>query len=288
MQVVVIGAGGLLGQDIVKDGKRRGWTIVTPGREQLDVTDESAMAGYFGHARPAWIINCAAFVAVDDAECSRNEAFVINSEGALYAARASLMSGARLVHISTDYVFDGRKKQPYTEDDEVNPLGVYAASKLQGERNVLATNPSAIVARSAWLYGVGRANFPSKILDTALKGKALRIVSDRVGSPTYTPDLAKGIGDIMEFGVPGGIYHVVNSGAASWYDLVKEMLRAAGVAVPLEPASTEEYPTPAERPAYSVLSTEKLRLAGVEILPPWQDAVGRFVRELRSMGVLPA
>jgi len=286
MEAVVIGARGLLGQDVVKEGARRGWSLFTPDRDELDITSDKSMTAYFLQTQPHWIINCAAYVNVDKAEEEREQAFKLNAYGAFWAARVSLFTGARVLHIGTDYVFDGKKTTPYTEEDATNPLGVYAESKLHGEQHVMVTNPSSIVARSAWLYGIGRENFPSKILRAAIQGKPLRIVSDRLGSPTYTVDLAHAIGDITERNIEGGIYHVVNAGVASWYNLVKEMLDAAGIDVLLEKAKNSDYPTPAQRPAYSVLSGEKLAAQGIT-LPPWQDAVRRYVDELRSNGVIP-
>ncbi len=286
MEAVVIGARGLLGQDVVKEGSRRGWSMFTPDRDELDVTSDKSMTAYFLQTQPDWIINCAAYVEVDKAEEERDKAFKLNAYGAFWTARVSLFTGARVLHIGTDYVFDGKKSTPYNEDDQTNPLSVYAESKLHGEQHVMETNPSSIVARSAWLYGIGRENFPSKILRAAMQGKPLRIVSDRFGSPTYTVDLAYAIAEIIEREIEGGIYHVVNSGVASWYDIVKEMLSAAEIDVPLEKAKNSDYPTPAQRPAYSVLSGDKLASHGIT-LPPWQDAVRRYVEELRSSGFIP-
>jgi dTDP-4-dehydrorhamnose reductase len=260
--------------------------LFTPDRDELDVTSDKSMTAYFLQTQPDWIINCAAYVEVDKAEEERDRAFKVNAYGAFWVARVSLFTGARVLHVSTDYVFDGEKKSPYTEEDPTNPLGVYAESKLHGEQHVMATNASSIVARSAWLYGIGRENFPSKILRAAMQGKPLRIVSDRLGSPTYTVDLARAIGEIIDRDIEGGIYHVVNAGVASWYDIVREMLIAAEIEVPLEEANNSDYPTPAERPGYSALSGEKLAAQGVT-LPPWQDAVRRYVAELRSAGIIP-
>ena len=285
MRVAIIGAGGLLGQDLVKVGKARNWDLVLPSRQELDITDEDSIEQFFSDARFDWVINCAAYVAVDDAEREQDKAYELNAHGAFLAAKGSLLSNARLLHYSTDYVFNGKKSIPYTEGDETEPLGVYAASKLAGERNVLATNPNSIIARTAWLYGIGRPNFPSKIYAAALDGKPLRLVADRVGSPTYTPDLAKATAQIMEANIAPGIYNVVNSGEASWYDLCKEMVEYAGIDTSLEPALNTDYPTPVERPIYSVLSGEKLQHAGIDALPTWQDAVRRFVDELRINGI---
>ncbi|MEO7453609.1 MAG: dTDP-4-dehydrorhamnose reductase [Fimbriimonadales bacterium] len=288
MKVLVVGATGLLGQDIVRVANERGWELSTPSHEAADVTDPSRLVEVIGTAAPRWVINCAAYVAVDDAEDEPDAAFALNDIGAGNVVTACERAGCRLIHISTDYVFGGEKKTPYSETDETRPLGVYAASKLAGEIRVLAASRAAIVVRTAWLYGAARDNFPLKILRAALSGKDLRLVSDRIGSPTYTRDLAFALAEIVEKDIPSGIYHVVNEGEASWYDLCKEVLAAAGVAVDVQPAQNADYPTAAERPIYSALSTAKLESAGVSPLPHWRDAARRFVIELREKGVIPS
>ena len=251
-KMVLIGGRGLLGQDIAKECSRRGWQISVPSREKVDVTFAGSIEKFLATEEPDTVINCAAFVAVDDAEEERDEAYALNVQGAENVAKASVNAGARLVHISTDYVFGGDNREPYDENDATNPLGAYAESKLQGEVRVLDVAPEAIVARTAWLYGAGRDNFPLKILRAAISGKSLRLVSDRVGSPTYTRDLAVALADMIEKPVPGGIYHVVNEGIASWYDLCREMIEYVGLEVDIQPAKNDEYPTPAARPMYSV------------------------------------
>lgn len=286
MDVAIFGARGLLGQDIVKVGRARAWSILTPTREQVDITDAAGVRAFFAAAGLRWAINCAAYVAVDDAESEPGAAFALNSQAVHNIAAAAVEFGCRLIHISTDYVFNGGKRTPYTEEDEPRPLGVYAASKLEGERRAIETAPASIIARTAWLYGAGRENFPSKILRAAITGKSLRLVSDRVGSPTYTADLAVALTDIIEMDIAPGIYHVVNEGTASWYDLCAEMIDYAGIHVDIEPVGNDEYPTPAQRPLYSVLSTQKLQSAGVPALPHWRDAVRRFVDELRETGAI--
>src|SRR5688572_13344850 len=286
MKVALIGGRGLLGQDIRKEAAVRGWDVVAPGREHVDVTVAESVTAFIRSTEPKWLINCAAFVAVDDAEAKRDEASALNADGAENVARACSSIGARLVHISTDYVFGGESKTPYAEGDATNPLGVYASSKLEGENRVLSSAPPSVVARTAWLYGAGRESFPLKILRAAMTGKPLRLVSDRVGSPTYTADLAVALAGMVDRDIAPGIYHVVNDGEASWYDLCKEMIEYAGIDVDIEPANNSDYPTPAARPMYSVLSTEKLKKAGIGPLPHWRDAVHRFVDELRALGVI--
>ena len=259
--------------------------MTLPTRQELDITDERSTDDYFNGKSFDWIINCAAYVAVDDAESEQEQAYKLNAHGAFLAAGASLNTGSRLIHFSTDYVFDGSKSTPYLETDEAAPLGVYAKSKLDGERNVLATNPNAVVARTAWLYGCGRPNFPSKIYSAAMQGNSLRLVADRIGSPTYTPDLAAAVASILQAEIDGGIYNVVNEGEASWYDLCKEMLVYAKNDSIVEPAKNTDYPTPAQRPIYSVLSTAKLERTGIPLLPHWTNAVHRFVDELKTSGI---
>lgn len=285
-KVALIGGRGLLGQDIAKECKHRGWQISAPSSEGVNVTSANSVEAFLVAEKPDWVINCAAFVAVDAAEEKRHEADALNVQGAENVAKASVNAGAGLVQISTDYVFGGDKNEPYDENDATSPLGVYAESKLQGEVRVLDVAPEAIVARTAWLYGAGRDNFPLKILRAAISGKSLRLVSDRVGSPTYTRDLAVALADMIEKPVPGGIYHVVNEGIASWYDLCREMIEYAGLEVDIQLAKNDEYLTPAARPMYSVLSTTKLQKAGIAPLPHWKDAVHRFVDELRETGAI--
>lgn len=279
MKVAVIGGSGLLGTDMVLEAKGRGWNISSPAHTGLDITDANQVREYCGNWLGDWIINCAAYVQVDQAESEPERAFALNSDAPHNLADAC---SCRLVHVSTDYVFDGIQNTPYTEDAEPNPLGVYAESKLQGEQRVLSSRPDSLIVRSAWLYGLARPNFPSKVLDMARMGKDLRLVADRIGSPTYTPDLAKGIADMIQAEAPGGVYHVVNEGEASWFDLCSDLLAASQVDANIEKASNSDYPTPAKRPMYSVLSTQKFRSLGLGPLPHWKDAVRRFAEGLSN------
>jgi dTDP-4-dehydrorhamnose reductase len=284
MEVVLIGATGLLGQDVSKSLLNRGISVLSPRRGDLDIADHAAVADYFDGVHADWVINCAAYVAVDDAETNAEIAFSVNADGARNIARAAEHMSARIFHISTDFVFDGGQTRPYTENDAVNPLGIYGESKLLGERYVQEECPSAMIARTAWLYGAGRTNFPVMILSAAQQGKELSIVSDRIGSPTYSADLAEAIYCAIEEDIPSGIYHMVNRGAVSWWEFCSHMLEAAGIGINLRKAKNSDYPTLAKRPMYSVLSTDKMQLAGIPPMPDWRSAAERFVAELRRRG----
>jgi dTDP-4-dehydrorhamnose reductase len=187
----------------------------------------------------------------------------------------------RLVHVSTDFVFDGSKPGAYTETDEPSPLSVYGASKLAGERAVLAAHPDVLMVRTAWVFGPGGVNFPYKILSAARERGALTVVDDEIGSPTYSVDLATGIVALVEAGVAPGIYHLAGSGSVSRYDLALEVLGAAGVEVPVGRASSAQFPTRAARPRNSVLDCSKAAEQGVR-LPRWEDGVRRFIRAERG------
>jgi dTDP-4-dehydrorhamnose reductase len=223
------------------------------------------------------VINCAGYTAVDQAEAEPELAWAVNAEGAEAVARACAQAGAHLVHLSTDYVFDGRGRRPYREDDPPAPLSAYGRSKLAGEERVRRVLPGALIVRSAWLFGPGRADFVDKVLARARQGRRVRVVADQVGSPTYTVDLARALVELGRRRV-GGVLHVVNAGQASRYELARQAVRLAGLEVELvEPVSSREYVLPAARPAYSVLDSRRAaRLLGGP-LPTWLDALRRHL-----------
>lgn len=283
MRVLLIGATGLLGSDVHVELVSRGHEVDVPASDELDITDDRCVSAYFLGARAEWIINCAAYTAVDQAEDEPHRARMLNAYGPMLLARVTTYLPVRMLHISTDFVFDGAQRRPYLETDEPKPLGVYGKTKLEGEQHVLSENPDNIIVRTAWLFGKNGKCFPATILRLAQQGESeVRVVADQRGSPTFAPDLASAIANLVEANAPGGVYHVVNSGEATWYDLAVETLAAAGLSTPVTPIRSEEWPTKALRPAYSVLATERYRSLGFPALPDWRDAVQRFVQSLAA------
>ena len=273
MKILLTGAGGQLGHDLMAalDGEE----IHAASHRDLDIADRRAVSQMVEAIRPDWIINAAAFNDVDGAESARESAFAVNAEGPAYLAEAARSTAARLLHISTDYVFDGRKGQPYTEDDQPRPLSVYGESKRAGEVRVLDSGARACVLRTAWLYGSHGNNFVKAILRAAAAGKPLRVVSDQVGSPTSTPDLAAAIHDLLGNEL-AGLFHVANSGGCSRFEFARAIVSGA---IEVEPVKSSEMPRPAPRPANSSLRSVRWAEAGMTPMRSWQDALADFLRD---------
>jgi len=280
-KILLAGGTGLLGSDLYEAIHKKGWNVVAPTHEELDITDTRSVESFSLFEQPNWIVNAAGFTDVNGAETEGYRAIMLNAFGALMLARYARDFGARFLHISTDYVFDGNSDRPYRETDPCHPINFYGLSKWHGERMVQEENPDAIIIRTAWLFGKKGDCFPKRILNAAKKETKLQVVNDQIGSPTYTVDLADALTKIIELSPEGGIYHVVNQGQASWFDLAKATLDAAGISVSLMPIASEERHDPARRPAYSVLDTFKYQSLGFEPLPHWQNAIERFVLSLR-------
>ncbi len=245
---------------------------------RFDVTRLGACRAALGSVRPEVVINAAAYSAVDRAEAEPKAAWAVNAQGAHNLALACRDLGAGLVHVSTDYVFDGRSDRPYIESDRPRPRGVYGASKLAGERAVQEILPGALIVRTSWLYGPGKTNFVAKILDKARAGEELRVVDDQRGCPTYTLDLAAAIRTLIE-GDHHGLFHVAGAGEATWLDLTRTALEAAGLDPGLvQPIKTGDLDLPAPRPAYSVLDGHKYERAVGRSMPPWGESVAAYVR----------
>jgi dTDP-4-dehydrorhamnose reductase len=278
VRVLVTGAAGLLGAEVV--------AVLTPVHEvigadlaEFDVTDLAATTRAFRDARPDAIVHCAAFADVDGAEAREVEAFRVNAIGARNAALAANDTHARLLHISTDYVFDGRATRPYIESDTPNPLGVYGRSKWMGELFVRELARDFIVVRTQALYGVRGASFPRAILARLDRGEPLRVVNDQTVCPTRAADLARALVLLLEKGAPG-VYHASSRGECTWYDFAREILRLRGrPAHPLVPVSTTEFARPAPRPAYSVLRNLHLELTIGDPMPHWTEAIALHFRE---------
>jgi len=273
MKVLVTGAGGQLGRAL--GPALRGHDVGPFEHAALDIADADAVAAAMRARRPDVVVNAAAYNAVDRAESDRAAAFRGNAEGPRVLARASREAGAAILHVSTDYVFDGEKGAPYHENDRPNPLSVYGQSKLAGEEAVRAANPRHFVVRTAWVYAHGGKNFPLTILDLAKKGP-VRVVDDQRGSPTFSPHLAEAIARLLETEV-FGTWHLAGSGEASWYELTTELFRLCGVNAAVTPVTTAEFPRPARRPRQaSLVSIRQPPLA----LPPWREGLAAFVRGL--------
>jgi dTDP-4-dehydrorhamnose reductase len=257
-------------------------------RDRADITDAAAVGALVDRLRPGLIINAAAYTAVDRAEVEREAAYAVNDQGAGNVAAAAARAGARLVHVSTDFVFDGRKGRPYLPQDPPRPLSVYGASKRAGESRVLAGRPDAVIVRSAWLYAAHGSNFVHTMLRLMGQGEPLRVVADQVGSPTWARPLAQAIWRLALNPAAHGLQHWSDDGVASWYDFavaIQEEALALGLlatAVPITPIRTEAYPTPATRPAFSVLDCAQTRaLAGLEGRH-WRVALRAMLAELAA------
>jgi dTDP-4-dehydrorhamnose reductase len=287
MRVLVTGATGQLGSEVVRDMQRLGHEVIAPPRAEMDFLDPDSVARQADRLRPDWVVNCAAYTRVDRAETESEAAFVINRDSPGRLAGAIARHGGRMLHVSTDFVFDGRQERPYREDDPPNPLGVYGRSKLEGEQAVLAALPEATLLRTAWVYGVHGHNFVKTILRAAIAGKPLRVVDDQVGTPTWSRDIAGAITVLLGKGVRG-LYHYTNTGSTSWHGFATAILADALQAGfdletrEVEPIPTSAWPTAAARPAYSVLDTHKIREILEAPVPDWRDSLKSMLGELYS------
>jgi dTDP-4-dehydrorhamnose reductase len=278
-RILVTGAFGQLGTDVVAAATAAGVAVTALGSGDLDITDSIAvqrMLAAFADSAPerAVVINAAAYTAVDDAETDRERAFAINADGPGQLAAAAHRLGLGLIHVSTDYVFPGDAKRPYRTDDPTGPRSVYGASKLAGERRVLEAHPEAHVVRTAWVWGAAGSNFVKTIARLAASRPTLRVVDDQRGTPTYTVDLAAGLLELAVTPVPGGLLHATNSGETTWFGFARAILAQLGEDPDrVQPTTTAEFPRPAPRPAYSVLSGAEWVAAGLAPLRPWSEAL---------------
>jgi dTDP-4-dehydrorhamnose reductase len=277
MVILLAGAGGQLGRDL--QPALRGAQLHPFDHRQLDIADARAVKAAVDRVRPDWIINAAAFNDVDGAEQAPDQAFAVNAAGAGNLADAAARVSASIVHISTDYVFDGAKGAPYTEDDRPNPLSIYARTKYEGEQRVLASGATACVLRTAWLYGWQGKNFVKAILAAAERGDPLRVVADQVGSPTATRDLSEAIAGLIGRGGDWGLFHVVNSGACSRFEFAKAIV---GGRVEIQPITTAEAARVAPRPKYSALTSTRWTDTGLPALSSWEVALERFLAEKQA------
>jgi dTDP-4-dehydrorhamnose reductase len=280
---LVTGAGGMLGRDMVTALRHRGDHVTGLARNDLDVADEGAVHGAVRRLRPAVVVNCAAWTSVDDAEAHEEEALAVNGRGAAHVAAACADSGARLVHVSTDYVFGGDGRSPYAEDDAPAPRTAYGRTKLAGERAVLGLLPDAgYVVRTAWLYGAHGQNFVSTMIRLAGQRPTVDVVADQRGQPTWTADVAAQVIALAATGATPGIYHATSSGETSWFGLAQEVFGLLGASPSrVRPVTSEAFPRPAPRPAYSVLGHGRHGSAGVEPPGHWRASLRRAWPSLR-------
>ena len=287
MRILVTGSTGQLGFEVVRAFSPSGHEIIAPERSELDFLNPGQVAERVRHFQADWVINCAAYTQVDRAESEVEQAFVINRDSAGQLAGAVAGYGGNLLHVSTDFVFDGKQSRPYREDDVARPLGVYGRSKREGEQAVRSALPEATILRTAWVYGVHGHNFVKTILRVAREGKPLRVVDDQVGSPTWARDIAGAIGALVQ-NRASGTYHYTNAGSTSWHGFATAILagaEAAGFALEttsVEAIPTSGYPTPAQRPAYSVLDTGKIQSLLTAPIPHWRDSLNRMLKELQT------
>ena len=275
MKILVTGSEGLLGRAVVSEARTRGHEVSAMGHARLDVTDERAVRGVLLGERPDATIHCAAYTAVDRAEAEPEVAMSVNRDAARNVATASAEIGAVPVYLSTDYVFDGEKRSPYLPDDPTGPLSVYGRTKLCGERGTAAAAPDHLIVRTSWLYGEDKGFVPA-ILRRAESGQGLRVVDDQEGRPTYAPQAASAVLDLLERG-SRGIVHVAGGGTCTWLELARETLRQAGLECPVAPVTTSEFGAAAPRPSYSALDlTATERLLGRQ-MTDWREALSRFL-----------
>ena len=278
MKVLVTGANGQLGYDVIKRLNALGDEPVGADREEFDITDGKATEDYITALRPDVIVHCAAYTAVDKAEDDRAICRNVNVDGTRTLALACEKIGAKLVYISSDYVFGGSGTQPLEIDAPKDPQNIYGITKLGGEEEAKKCQKHFIV-RTSWVFGINGGNFVKTMLRLADSHEKLTVVDDQTGSPTYTPDLARLICDMIKT-EKCGTYHASNEGYCTWAEFAKEIMRQAGKATEIVPCTTAEYPAKAKRPENSRLSKKCLDDAGFDRLPPWQDALARFLKEL--------
>lgn len=281
MRILVTGVKGQLGYDVVNELEKRGHTAIGVDVEEMDITDAAAVEREMKADNLDAVIHCAAYTAVEAAEDNRELCIRVNAEGTRNIARAAKELNLKMVYISTDYVFDGEGERPWEPDDARNPLNVYGESKYQGELAVEEYLERYFIVRIAWVFGVNGKNFIKTMLNLAKNHDEINVVDDQTGSPTYTYDLAVLLCDMVET-EKYGRYHATNEGLCTWYEFAKEIFSQAGVDVKVNPVTSEEFPAKARRPHNSRMDKSKLTENGFDLLPPWQDALKRY---LEAIGV---
>jgi dTDP-4-dehydrorhamnose reductase len=287
MKVLVTGGSGQLGSEVVQRLQQADYHVITPREDEMNFMQPDRLAQFIARTRPDYVINCAAYTQVDRAEDEPQAAFTVNRDAPGRLAAALADTGGRLLHVSTDFVFDGQQERPYRESDPAHPLSIYGHSKREGEETVMHALPGAVILRTAWLYGINGHNFVKTMLRVAQAGKPLRVVDDQTGSPTWAADVAAVILRLVD-GDAGGIFHYTNAGSTSWHGFACAILdEAADIGFDIktrevEPIPTTAYPTPAVRPAYSVLDTGKIESRLSLSIPAWRDSLRKMLEELHT------
>jgi dTDP-4-dehydrorhamnose reductase len=275
MRVTIFGASGLLGKALLSEWS--GDTVTGLTSHAADIRDAKRVQDVVQESNPEWVVLAAAYTDVDGCEGNPDLAFAVNRDGAVNVAVAAKKVGARLVFLSSDYVFDGKKTTPYEIEDARNPQSVYGRTKAEAEIRLLALMPECCIARTSWLFGIGGKCFPDTILKLAASRPALDVVNDQRGCPTYSVDLARAIVRLCRKDA-SGIVHVTNAGDCTWFEFARDIISGAGLATVVRPVSSQQMARPAPRPSYSVLSATRLRALGIE-MPSWRDSLRRYLEE---------
>ena len=279
MDLLVTGGTGLLGSAVVRAAEERNWKVTAPSHSEMDVVDLESCVRVIKSKSPDCVIHCAAFTEVDKAEMEPERAMRVNRDGSANVARAAVLAGSDIVHISTDYVFDGRAKSPYGTDESVSPLGVYATSKVAAETAVIEETSglvSLLIVRTGWLYGGGRRDFVDKVLESGEAGEDLQIVDDQRGCPTWTCNAAESVLDLIDLEM-SGIMNVRDAGQTTWCEFARAVLGMAGISSTVEGVSSRSFGAPARRPSYSVLDLADTELALQRKMMPWRKALRLYM-----------
>ena len=279
MKILITGSNGMLGHDLIEALKDNHELVLTTSRT-LDITDKEQVFDFISQNKPDIVINSAAYTDVDGCEENQDLAYSINGEGVKNLAFACREADSALLHISTDYIFNGENTRPWVEDDEIGPISVYGKSKLKGEQAILEILDKFFIVRTAWLYGVNGRNFPKTMLELAENHSQITVVYDEVGTPTYTPDLANAISQLIET-EHYGIYHITNSGSCSWCEFARYIFEVAGKDVEVIPVTAAQFARPAPRPHYSVLENRNWIEKGFEPLRSYKEAIKEYIELIK-------
>jgi dTDP-4-dehydrorhamnose reductase/dTDP-4-dehydrorhamnose 3,5-epimerase len=281
LKFMVTGVNGQLGHDVMMQLKEVDFDVIAPRRDEFDLTDQIQIKNYIIKEKPDMIIHCAAYTAVDKAEDEKDLCYLVNVEGTRALAEAAKEIDAKVVYISTDYVFDGSGQEPHSEEKDTSPSNYYGYTKEQGEKIIRELIDKHFVVRTSWVYGLNGNNFVKTMLKLAESRSEINVVSDQIGVPTYTKDLAEFIVNLIQT-KKYGTYHGVNEGYCSWHEFAISIFAKSGIDMKVNPIATKDYPTRSKRPLNSRLTKENTTKAGLDRMPHWEDALTRFIKELKS------